>query len=193
MAYGTAMVDGEQTADVASNAAAAGGGGAGGGFAALSLIGTLFGAWGQRETGKANQALANYNANVAEYQADDAIKRGVVAAGRRRLQTKQVIGEQRVNLASQGVDVNEGSAVDVQANAAYLGELDAVTIQNNAAREAWGYKVQARDQTARGNIAAMTADNMAANTLLTGSSNLMLAKYGFGRSMTATDPILGSR
>lgn len=192
MAYGTTMVDGEQTADVASNAAAAGGG-IGGGMAALSLIGTLFGAWGQHETGQANKRLAEYNANVAEYQADDAIKRGEVAAGRRRLQTKQVIGDQRVSLASQGVEINEGSAVDVQANAAYLGELDAVTIKNNAAREAWGYKVQAKDLTARGNIAAMTADSMAANTLLTGSSNLMLARYGFGRSVTATDPLLWSK
>lgn len=178
---------------VTQNAAAVGVSG-GEMFAGLSLISTLFGAWSGHESGKKNQQLMDYNAGIAEFQADDAIKRGTVAASRRRVQTRQVIGAQRAELAHQGVDINDvdSSAVDVQADAAYLGELDAVTIQNNAAREAWGYRVQAQDLTLRGRYAQQTGTMQGVQTILSGSSNLLLAKYGFGRSPLSTDPYIGA-
>jgi hypothetical protein len=159
---------------------------AGGGFD-LSWLGpfaTLLGAgssaFAQSKAGGAQREMYDYNAQAAEYQATDAIERGVVAAKRRGRITKQVIGSQRAGLAAQNVDINDpgSSAVDVQADAAYLGELDAMTIKNNAAREAWGFKVQAQDYRNRGRYAEMTGTNQASNTLLTAGSSLLLAKYG---------------
>lgn len=44
--------------------------------------------------------------------------------------------------AAGNVDVNSGSAVDVQSSAAALGELNAITIRGNAAKEAYGYETQ---------------------------------------------------
>lgn len=158
--------------------------------AGLNLAGMFMGAYGQHKAGKVNQQLSEYNAGVAEYQAADAIKRGQVEATRRRTLTRGVIGSQRVSLARQGVDVNDGSALDVQADAAYLGELDAQTIQNNAAREAWGFKVQAYDMRLRGDGQRRQGDMGAINTLLTGSSNLLLASRGFGRSALSDNPVL---
>jgi hypothetical protein len=73
----------------------------------------------------------------------DAIARGAEAEGRSRSQTKQILGTQRAGYAGQGVDVGTGSAVDVAADTTALGELDAMTIRNNAKREAYGYQVQA--------------------------------------------------
>lgn len=173
------------------NAAAVGGTNyASGAYAGLSLISTLFGAYGQHKAGKVNQKLMEYNARVAEYQAEDAVKRGVVAESRRRDETSKVIGAQRVSLARQGVDINEGSALLLQEDAAALGELDALTIRNNAAREAWGLRVQANDAHLRGDFSRMAGDQSAANTLLTGSSNLLLSRYGFGRSALSPDPLI---
>ena len=168
---------------------ATGGSGAGmSAFAGLSLISTVYGAFSAYQSGKAQKRIAQYNASVAEYQAKDAIDRGEVAVTRRRSQTTQVIGSQRAALASQGVDVNDGSAREVQADARYLGELDAMTIRNNARREAWGFQVEARNATYGGQIAQMNANNRAAETLLTGASSLLLARYGYGRSGVSTDP-----
>lgn len=186
----------EQTGDTSGvtagqNAAAVGGTNyASGAYAGLSLIGTLFGAYGKHKAGRVNEKLLEYNAAVAEYQAEDTVRRGVVAESRRRDQTKQVIGAQRVSLARQGVDINEGSALTLQGDAAYLGELDALTIRNNAAREAWGYKVQAQDAGMRGDFARIAGDQEAAATILTGSSNILLSRYGFGRSALSPDPLL---
>lgn len=160
------------------------------GSAGLSLAGMFMGAYGQYQAGKVNQRLSEYNAGVAEYQAVDAIKRGRVEATRRRTLTRGIIGAQRVSLARQGVDINDGSALDVQADSAYLGELDAQTIQNNAAREAWGFKVQAYDMRLRGDAQRQQGDMGAINTLLTGSSNLVLASRGFGRSAMSENPVL---
>jgi hypothetical protein len=119
------------------------------------------------------------NAELAEAQAVDAVARGAEAAGRHRARTRQVIGSQRAGLAAQGVDIGDGSAADVQADAATLGELDALTIENNAKREAWGYKVQAseyRNQSKlvrRGGRAMASAARMQGySTLLTGGAQI---------------------
>lgn len=132
----------------------------------LMFAGGITSAKGQYESGKANQELANANARIADIQADDALVRGREAEGIHRKRTKALIGSQRARFGAQGVDINDGSALDVQADAAYLGELDALTIRNNAAREAWGYKVQAEDYRARGRISRMEGAYGAAGTLL---------------------------
>lgn len=162
---------------------------AGSAFAGLSLISSLFGAYAAHQTGKAQKELMERNAQIATYQADDALLRGNVAASRRIVQTKQTIGAQRVALAAQGVDVNSGSAADIQENSAAIGAIDAQTIKNNAAREAWGYKMNAADYNLRGQLVARTADNEAAQTLLAGSSNLLLAQSGFGQSLFTPYPL----
>ncbi len=150
--------------------------------------------------------LAEYNAAVAELQAADATTRGALEANRFRKQVAQVIGSQRTGFAAGNVDVGYGSAVDVQGDAAFLGELDALTIRTNAAREAWGYKVEAEDlkqraaisrqegefaresgvlaaQTGReaGKAAKSVANWGAAGTVVSAGASLLQAKYGWGR------------
>jgi hypothetical protein len=161
-----------------------------GAYLAITAASTLYGTFAQHRAGRLQREIQAYNAQVADYQAKDALERGVIAETRSRTTTKRTIGAQRAFFASQGVDVNEGSPADVQANTAYLGELDALTIRNNAAREAWGYRAQAVDYSRRGAVAGFSGDMAATGTLLTGSSRLLLAKYGFGRSQFATDPLI---
>jgi hypothetical protein len=106
----------------------------------------------QRRAAESAAALLDYNAAVAELQAQDALERGAEAEARFRERIRLTIGAQRAGVAAQQIDVGYGSAVDVQADAALLGELDALQIRQNAAREAWGYRVQAFDLRARGRI-----------------------------------------
>ena len=137
--------------------------------------------------------LQDFNAQVADEQAQDSIQRGAEQESRLRTQIRGTIGAQRNAVAGGNVDVGFGSAVDVQGDAAYLGELDAQTIKTNAMREAWGYQVQAFDmrnqaaidrkaatnQVAAGQAAGTAANIGAATTLLTGGSSLLQARYGF--------------
>jgi hypothetical protein len=145
--------------------------------AALSTtaIGTGFSMYAKITAGNKQQQMFDQNAKFAKLQADDAIARGAHAEMIRRRGTERVIGAQRVGFAAQHVDVNTGSALDVQADAAYLGELDVVTIRNNAAKEAYGYKVEAYNASMHGVYAKEFGQMDAINTLLGSASNLAIA------------------
>lgn len=149
----------------------------------------------QRRVAESQADLADFNAQVADLQAADAIARGAEDEGRFRQGVRALIGSQRAAIGASGVDVNYGSSVDVQADAAFLGELDALTIRTNAAREAWGYKVQAADLRRRAQIARQEGVNLeaagreaqaasrfqAAGTIAGGAldAGLMARRYGF--------------
>jgi len=106
----------------------------------------------QQESANAAADLQVWNAEVADQQSEDAIARGGEEENRFRSSVRGIIGSQRAGFAANNVDAGFGSALDVQADAAYLGELDALTIRSNAAREAWGYKVDAFDSRMRADI-----------------------------------------
>jgi hypothetical protein len=120
------------------------------------------------------------NAGLAELQAQDAIARGAQASAQVRRDTRATIGAQRVAYASQGVDVGSGSALAVQADTAAIGELDALTIKNNAAREAFGYKIDAANSRTREEYTRQAGRNAQTSTLLTGASNLYERYQGNG-------------
>jgi len=150
----------------------------------MSGTGAAVSAYGSLQAGKYQQQVANYNASVAEFQAQDAVTRGETAAKRHGGQVRQLVGTQRTNSAAQGQDPNDmdSSAGQIQQDAAYLGKLDEVTIRMNAAREAWGYKVQGNDSRMRGQIAQADARNNAVGTIMGTAGNMYLKKYGWGES-----------
>lgn len=176
---------------------------------ALSAGGSAVNAVGQVKAGKAAKkageleqaasesaaGISDYNAHVAELQAADAVTRGQLEEQRYRTQVRGIVAGQRAGLAGANVDVNSGSALDVAADAATLGELDALTIRTNAARQAWGFQVQAVDDRNRAKVTRQTGVAQAAagrereaaskvaavGTILGGGYSLIEAKYGFKR------------
>lgn len=172
------------------------------GAAGVQAVGQVKAGNAARRAGEAGQRaadssaeLSDYNASVADLQAADALERGHEDESRFRSQVRGIIGAQRAGIAASGTDVNYGSALDVQADAAFLGELDALQIRTNASREAWGYKVQSHDfrrraqiqrqegvQLAEGGRAAQTSSRFAAAGSIIGTgASLLEARYGFGR------------
>lgn len=147
---------------------------------AVTVGASAFSAYGRMKSGEKAQQMYDQNAQFADWQASDALSRGAINEKRSRQNTEQVIGQQRTSLATQGVDVNQGSSLDIQADAAYLGELDALTVRNNAVKEAYGYTVQAGDLRQRGKYAKQEGQMEALNTIIGGGSSLLLAKYGGG-------------
>lgn len=174
----------------------------------ISAVGLGLQAYGQHKAGDSQQAageaaakasesqaqLSDFNADVAALQASDAVDRGDEAANQFRAQVRGTIGTTRTIQAASNVDVGYGSTVDVQADEAYLGKLDEMTIRANAVRTAWGYTVQSLNyreqarisrQTGQAQIAAgdaaATAGNIAAvGTIATGAGGMLAKKYGFG-------------
>ena len=160
-------------------------------FLGLSVGGALLDAFGRVKAGNAAKELGEFNAAVAEQQALDALAQGKEEEDRFRAAVRGLIGSQRVGFAAQNVDVGVGSPVDVVADAAFLGELDALTIRTNAAREAWGYRVQA-ENFRRGGTNAQTASRFgAASTLLGTGTSLLSSRFGFGGTSNRNAPLSG--
>ena len=100
----------------------------------------------------------DFNAVMADFQAEDTISRGETAATDHQVRTQGLIGSQRVAMAAQGIDIESGSAMEVQEDTASQSAMDVMTIRNNAWREAWGYKVQASDYRFKGQLAKFSGE-----------------------------------
>lgn len=165
-----------------------------GAIAAISAVTALTSyeqAQGQRSAGSAQRAMFEANARIADLQAQDAVLRGQEAARQKLVQTRGLIGSQRATLAAQGIDVESGTALDLQVETAGLGALDALTIRNNAAREAWGYRVQASDLESKGVFSSLAASNAAGSTLATGGLQIARDYMVFGERGSKTPKTKG--
>lgn len=144
-------------------------------FGAVAGAGAAFNsARAQREGFEAQAQVARNNAQLQDWQAQDAIRRGQDAEQQQRLKVAGLKGSQRAALAANGFDLTEGSAVNLLTDTDLIGERDALTIRDNAVREAWGYRVQSANlqADAQGLASRGRAVNpimAAGTTLLTGA------------------------
>lgn len=114
-------------------------------MAGLQLAGGYFAAENAKKTAQLNKEVAEMNAEFAELDAYDAEIEGYTQASRYQGVIDQTLGEQQLALTAADVDVNYGSAADIQAEARFTGELNKMEILKQAQERALGYKRQARD------------------------------------------------
>lgn len=155
-------------------------------------------AYGQYQEQKAANKAAEYNAQVnernaqiTEMQAKDAEKRGEIDARKKAMQVSQIIGSQRAAGAGGGLLVDAGSNLDLTNDSASFGALDALTLRNNASKEAWGYRNQGMNYQAEANLQRSSKRSpwmQTVPTLLNGASSMAMmgAKAGFGGGGTKT-------
>lgn len=158
-----------------------------GATAAIGIM-SVASAYGQSEAtkmqGQYQKTMADINARNANLQAEDAIKRGDKASSDYKKKVNQTVGSQKAAFAAQGIDISSGSAQDIVAETYNIGNLDAITIKNNAYREAMGYRSQAFNYGTEGKFAELSANTNARNTLIAGG--LQAAGYAYGASGTGT-------
>lgn len=130
----------------------------------------------QRKQGEYQASALDTNAGLADERAADALQRGKEAQRNQVLGTKQLLGSNRSGFAGQGVQVDNGSALDVQADTAQLGELDRLMIEHNAMRESMGYKTDATILRNQGEQVRSASRNAATGTLLSAASQLYSVK-----------------
>lgn len=147
---------------------------------ATGVLGAGMQVMGQAQQANAAAASASYQAGmmrnqqiIAQRNAEDAKRRGVLAEEQQRLKTGQIIGSQRAALAAQGADINSGSPLDIQTDTARAGELDALTIRSNTAREVYNYQAQAAGAGAQASLLDMQASNATAALPYTIGSTLL--------------------
>lgn len=142
--------------------------------AILQAIGAGIGIAGDLEEGKINAATGETNRRLSNAQGLDALDRGSLEEQRYRREVAQFVGAQKAAFGARNVAVS-GSALDLLSDTAMVGEEDALTIRNNAARTAWGYRMQANEASRWGANAQMSAYGRAGGSLLTSGA----AAYGY--------------
>jgi hypothetical protein len=155
--------------------------------------GTAISAYGQYQAGKENAKLLNTNAAAAELQAEDAMRRGFLESSRHLSSVRRLQGTQRAAYAGSGVDAFSGSASEVQEESRLLGELDAMTIRNNAAREAFGYRHQASIDRYNSQRSSRMGGLNSFTTLLTGGSQAYMVYRGTTKNDSSTPESNASR
>ena len=133
---------------------------------ALAIGSTLFQAYSQYQqssnqakaavvAAQNNQKIADYNAKVQEQNASyqrlaavDALNRGAEEGAAQRQRIKVANAEARAEAANKGLVADSGIFGDIQDQNVTFGTVNSLTAQNNAEREAYGYKVRASDYDA---------------------------------------------
>lgn len=130
------------------------------------LIGAGIDTAGKISQGKQDAATAETNRRLSEAQANDALLRGTKDEARYRRQIAMIAGQQKADFGARNVAVS-GTALDLLGDTAQIGEEDALTIRNNAAREAWGYRNQASEASRWGANQLNNSRGAGIGTLLT--------------------------
>lgn len=117
-----------------------------------SALGSIAQGNQQAAAGKYNAQVQFNNAKIAQQNATFAGEQGAANAATEQQKTRAQVGEIKAAQAANGIDVNKGSAVDVRSSAAELGELNAITIRSNAARQAYGFQTQAASDMAQSQL-----------------------------------------
>lgn len=141
---------------------------------AVSAVSGGLSAYSQIQTGRANAALANANADAQEQAARDTINTANDQAYQQRQQARRVAGQQTTALAANGADLTSGNALDLTTETMQQGALDALTTINNGQRQAAGLQFQADTSRAQGKMekqdGVMGAGATLLNSALTGAS-----------------------
>lgn len=160
-----------------------------GSILALQAVGTISAAKGAKKQAQAEKdsfekqaAVDHYKAGMLDWRAGDALERGQQDEFKSRLRQGDLAGTQRAAFASRGVALDEGSPLSILQDTEYLGNLDAATIKDNAANEAFALREEARVTRENAGYlsdrAASVSPNQAAtSTLLTGTGQVASSWY----------------
>lgn len=154
----------------------------------IAILGLAMSGYGMHQQAEAQQDMANYNAKVAdnnsqlaEYQAQDATKRGDEEAHAIRRNADMLKGSQRASMSARGLDLAEGTAAELQDQTDFFARVDMTTARNNAAREAWGFRTQGLNYSSEAAMQRSTArrinPGMAAATSMLSGAGAVASKW----------------
>ena len=138
----------------------------------LALAGAGASAVGTLEAGSYQGEVASNNAKIATQNAAYAREAGQEQAAIASRKGAAQGAALKTGLAANGVDVNSGSAVDVEAGARETSKLDAETVLNNAELQAYGYTTQATNFKAQAKQDVIGSEFGAAGSLLGNASSI---------------------
>lgn len=158
----------------------------------VSVLGALKQGSAASSAAHTRAAVQTNNATIARQNAERAAQVGEEKAAMSQRDTRAKIGAMEASQAASGVDINNGSALDVRASETEFGQLDAQTIRSNAAREAYGYQTQATNMDSAASMSKAEAKNAKTSGFMNAATVLGTAlgssdNWGSRASSTALD------
>lgn len=166
--------------------------------AAVSYMGAQSAASAASKNANYQAQVAANNQQIAEQNAKYATEAGTAKAEAQSLKGAAASGAIKAAIGANSVDVNSGSAVDVQETQKEINALDTQTVENNALLQAYGYRSQATNFGAESQLQAQEAsqagtagDLAGAGSLLSGASSVGFKYAGTasgGNNVVVNDP-----
>lgn len=161
--------------------------------AVMSAVGTVASAQASSSQAAYQAQVARNNQIIAQRNAADALKRGVIEEDKVRQRTSSIMGQQRALLAGQGSALDEGSPLDIQMDTAGMGELDALTVRSNFQREAYAHEVQGMNHAAQAALHEGKARTSMLSTWLSAGGSLLGGLSGVGKIQNRAGSVLTQR
>jgi len=152
-----------------------------------SAAGSYYGAKSEQTQLDVQADIADVNSRIAELGAQSVLRQGQREVGRVTMQAGQLKSRQRASMAANGVDLNEGSAAELQDSTDIMKEIDAATVEANSIRSAWGYRTQGTSYQnqalgARTTSSAISPFGNAATSLIGGATKAAAGWYNYKRT-----------
>lgn len=135
---------------------------------AATLASTAVSAYSSVQQGNYQKDVSRYNARVGENEATRTRNAGNEAEMRARQETAQLLSRQRAQLAANNVEIDSGSALQLQEDTRMQGEVDALRIRSNFGDQARTMDDQATLTRSQGNMAKRAGNLSAGSSILSG-------------------------
>ena len=149
----------------------------------LSAGASIYGGFQQAGQARYAAGISEQNQRIAAGQANDSENNTSLEAQRRYRMLAQTKGSQEASLAANGVDLNFGSALNIQRDTAMIGAEDVAQIYKAGSErtkaldiEGWNYGAEAKAQRSKASGAIVNGFLSAASTALSGASQTSAMK-----------------
>lgn len=161
-----------------------------------TAIGAYYTARGEQSNYRASASAADSNADLADLAAQSALFSGQREEQASRLRTSNIKEAQKTGYAANGIALDSDTANRVITSTEVLGEIDANTIAANAARAAWGYRIEAvqyrnEARTKRASAKAVDPFARAQTSLINSSGPIAESWYRLGKEGALTGSLYG--
>ena len=160
--------------------------------AGISAAGAIYGGEAQKSSYAYQAQVAANNAAIASQNASYAANAGNTDATQKSLQGAEKQAKIKGALAANNVDVNSGSAVNVEQSAREESKLDTQLTAANAARQTYGYRVQQQGFEEQQSLDKAASENAlpgaelgAAGSLLSNASAVGIKSPTFFNSLSS--------
>jgi DNA-binding helix-hairpin-helix protein with protein kinase domain len=161
--------------------------------AGVSAVGAVEGGIASKNAADYQAQVAANNSQIANQNATYAMESGEAQAANQSRKGAANLGQIKVKQAASGVDVNSGSAVDVQAGQRETNQLDTETVLNNSELQAYGYRTQSTNFQAQSGLDTMQGEQAEEAGYLKAGGDLLSGASGVGGKWTGlTSNNLGS-